>query len=445
MAIAQLRPLPPAEAIAALERRGIRLGATWSWEDAWQADHAAMFTVAKSAGFDILKDIHDAMTAAIAEGTTIREFSARLRPALEAKGWWGRREVADPITGTVHEVQLGSPRRLRTIFETNMRVSYAEGHWARFERGKATRPYLRYVAILDGRTRPAHRARHNLCLPVDDPYWDTWAPPCGWGCRCTLQSLSERDVDRMRGELRFEPPPDTYRTYVNRRTGVVSRVPDGIDPGWAYNPGKTGLTARSEQGRYDIRNYSSFDNETNDATVREIERDIYNRSISLPETEAEKASIRAYSGEAYTEINGYLRKRSAAGRPEDASRHKSLGATITGIDAVLTRTKIEENLIVHRGVKGQIASRLRAAPVGTVVVEPGYVSTSLLRDVTDAFGTATPNSVRLKLLVPAGNSAYTMNGRDASRYPQEHEILLPRGTRYRIVSVSGDEITAEVL
>ncbi len=243
MSVATLTPLPPAEAIAALQRRGLRLDPTFSWQDAWEADHAKMFTVAKSAGFDILSDIHAALASAIAEGRTIRDFAADLRPVLEAKGWWGRKEVTDPLTGEVREAQLGSTRRLRTMFETNMRVSYAEGHWARFERGKSSRPYLRYVAILDGRTRPAHRARHNVCLPVDDPYWDRWAPPCGWGCRCTLQSLSQRDVDRMRGELRFTPPPDTIRSFVNSRTGEIVRVPDGIDPGWAYNPGKTGWQA----------------------------------------------------------------------------------------------------------------------------------------------------------------------------------------------------------
>lgn len=235
-----LEPLPPAEAIAALERRGRRLDPTFAWQDAWQTDHAAMFTVAKSAGFDILNDVFDAFQKALKEGRTGRRFAAELTPVLQAKGWWGRQDVVDPATGETVSAQLGSPRRLKTIFNVNMRVSYAAGHWASFERNKAARPYLRYVAILDERTRPEHRARHNLCLPVDHPYWDIWAPPCGWSCRCTLQSLSERDVQRMRGQLKFEPPPDVFRDWVNKRTGEVSRVPAGIDPGWAYNPGKAG-------------------------------------------------------------------------------------------------------------------------------------------------------------------------------------------------------------
>lgn len=236
-------PLAPADAIAALERRGKTLEPTFAWQDVFQADHAAMFTVAKSAGFDILTDIHNAFVGALKEGQTERTFTKGLTPILQEKGWWGRQMVEDPATGELASAQLGSVRRLQTIFNVNMRVSYASGHWANFERNKAARPFLRYVAILDERTRPQHAVRHNLCLPVDHPYWNTWAPPCGWNCRCMLQSLSQRDVDRMGAQLKFEPPPELLRDWLNSRTGEISKVPDGIDPGWAYNPGKAGYQA----------------------------------------------------------------------------------------------------------------------------------------------------------------------------------------------------------
>ena len=81
-------------------------------------------------------------------------------------------------------------------------------------------------------------------------YWNHWAPPCGWNCRCTLQSLSQRDIDRMirEGEqLMFVAPQETYRNFTNKRTGEIVRVPDGIDPGWAYNPGRIGYEARVNQ------------------------------------------------------------------------------------------------------------------------------------------------------------------------------------------------------
>lgn len=245
-----IEALPPVEAIAAFEARHNDLRGTFSYLDVWQEEHATMFTVAKSAGFDVLTDIYTAFEKALKEGQTPEQFAKRLRPVLEEKGWWGRKPMIDPASGEVVPAQLGSARRLQTIFDANMRVSHAAGAWAGFEANRRTRPYLRYVAMQDDRTRPTHAARHNLVLPIDHPYWNFWATPCGWGCRCTMQSLSQRDIDNMIRdgvELFFEPPEDTWKNFVNRRTGQVTRVPDGIDPGWAYNPGRAGYEARVNQ------------------------------------------------------------------------------------------------------------------------------------------------------------------------------------------------------
>lgn len=240
---ATIAALAPQDAIKALKARGQNLSPSFAWQDVYAEEHARQFTVAKSAGFDILNDLFDGLQSSLEEGKTFRDFAAQVKPLLQAKGWWGVQEVTDPLTGRIRPAQLGSTRRLQLIFDANMRVSYATGHWVAFERNKRLRPWLRYVCILDDRTRPEHRKRHNLCLPVDHPYWDTWAPPCGWNCRCTLQSLSDRDVERMRSELNFTPPPDDLITFTNKRTGEIRQIPRGIDPGWDHNPGKQGFLA----------------------------------------------------------------------------------------------------------------------------------------------------------------------------------------------------------
>ena len=234
--------MAPEQALAALRARGLQLDPSFAWQDVYGEIHGRMLTVAKSAGFDILKDVYDGLVAALKDGKSPKAFAADLTPILKAKGWWGRQAVTDPETGETVMAQLGSPRRLRLIYDVNMRVSYAAGAWTRFERARRERPFLRYVAIMDLRTRPEHAARNNVCLPIDDPFWETWAPPCGWNCRCTLQNLSQADVDRMRDRLKFEAPADKMRDWTNKRTGEVVRLPAGIDPGWGHNPGKAGWT-----------------------------------------------------------------------------------------------------------------------------------------------------------------------------------------------------------
>lgn len=166
----ELTPLPPEQAIRAFVARGNRLDPTFAWQDAWQEDHTAMFTVAKSAGFDILQDIYNGLQSALAEGKTYRDFAKELTPLLQKKGWWGKQKVTDPLTGETKLAQLGSTRRLNTIFDVNMRVSYAAGHWATFERNKKARPFLRYVHVEEQpHPRWQHHLWHNTVLPVDDP------------------------------------------------------------------------------------------------------------------------------------------------------------------------------------------------------------------------------------------------------------------------------------
>ena len=236
----ELKALPPEEAIAYFKSKGYTLSPTFDWRDLWQQDHAAQFTVAKSAGFDVLADIHGAVLAALEGGTTFTEFKRTLIPTLQDKGWWGRAPAPDPQTGDTPVSQLGSPRRIKTIFDVNLRMSYAAGKWAQAERTKGTHPFTEYSAIMDDHTRPEHKAWNGTVVHLDDPWLDTHTPPCGWNCRCTLRQLSQADLDDE-GLTASKPAPPETVAYTNARTGEVTEVPKGIDPGFGYNPGKTAV------------------------------------------------------------------------------------------------------------------------------------------------------------------------------------------------------------
>ena len=112
--------LPFDEAIKALRRRGTNLFPSEHWASVWQEQHQAGFTVARSAGFDIVKDIHTALVDAMERGRTFDDFKRGLIPVLQEKGWWGDTTTVDPKTGERRTVRLGSVRRLETIFDTNM-------------------------------------------------------------------------------------------------------------------------------------------------------------------------------------------------------------------------------------------------------------------------------------------------------------------------------------
>lgn len=184
----------PAEAVRYLEQKGYKLG--WNWQDTLGAAHARAFTVAKVARLDLLQDIHQAVAAAAREGLTEAQFIARLTPVLQAKGWWGRQEHIDTDTGEITQVQLGSPRRLKTIYRTNLQSAYMAGRYQAMQEAAASHPYWQYVAVLDGRTRPSHRAMNGRVFRHDDPVWASVYPPNGFGCRCRVRSLRGKAVER---------------------------------------------------------------------------------------------------------------------------------------------------------------------------------------------------------------------------------------------------------
>lgn len=234
MAKPEILAVPPVEAVEHFRSKGYHVG--FDWRDTDAAQHLASFTVAKAMRLDILEDIREAVDEAIAEGLTFAQFQRRLEPVLRSKGWWGQQELVDPVTGERRLVQLGSPHRLRTIFDTNIRMASAHGRWTRVQRLKGVMPYLRYVAVLDARTRPEHALWHGTVLPVDHPWWRTHYPPNGWHCRCIVVQLSDHDLERY--GYRVSPDPDVrQREWLNRRTGEVHQVPFGIDPGFAHNVG----------------------------------------------------------------------------------------------------------------------------------------------------------------------------------------------------------------
>jgi len=228
--------LPPEEALEWFRAKG--LAVSYDWRDMLHEQHTLAFTVAKMADVDLLADVRSAVDRALAAGQTLPEFRAGLAPLLKNKGWWGKQEAMDPETGGIKQVQLGSPRRLRTIFETNLKTAYAAGHWDQIQRTKADFPYLMYDAIQDSATRPQRRGWDGTVLAADNPWWNTHYPPNGWNCRCGAIQVDDDLLAQMGKSGPDQAPPLRLEDWTNPRTGQVEQIPLGIDPGWAYHPGR---------------------------------------------------------------------------------------------------------------------------------------------------------------------------------------------------------------
>ncbi|WP_279480272.1 phage minor head protein [Aureimonas sp. SK2] len=236
----------PAEVTGYFDGKSDRPG--FSWLDVWGEEHAYSWTVAKATDLELRTALRTAVSRGIAEGRTFENFVKDLEPELKRIGWWEPRLVADPAGIDPDAiVDFSSPRRLQTIYWSNMRAARAAGQWQRIERAKRGLPFLLYVRSSSADPRPEHLAWVGVILPVDHPWWRAHFPPNGWGCLCSVRQISGREAERLlarepkEGEIRYvSEPPDVGppRDFRNRRTGEITVVPAGIDPGWHTSPGR---------------------------------------------------------------------------------------------------------------------------------------------------------------------------------------------------------------
>lgn len=136
------------------------------------AEKVKSFTAAYVYKADELQRVYDACLAALAKGQTLNDF---------------RKATADILTKPWHR---------ETVFRTNVLSAYGAGHWQQAQAAKGSRPYARYSAVMDGRTRPRHAALHGLVYPLDHPFWKLYWPPWDYNCRCAAITLSQGEIDK---------------------------------------------------------------------------------------------------------------------------------------------------------------------------------------------------------------------------------------------------------
>jgi SPP1 gp7 family putative phage head morphogenesis protein len=245
-----LGAITPEDAVSAFAARGL-LRPSFRWQEVWQAEHARAFAVAGVMRLDVLQLIRTEVETAVREGTDLNTFRTAVREQLVKKGFWGNVEITDPRTGEVRTTRFDN-RRLALIYDVNLRQSHAAGRWARIQRGRM--PYVVYRTMRDERVRASHKPWDNLVLPKEDPWWDTHFPPNGWRCRCNAFAIDEAGLAKLEAAGRAPGGTPVKRTapetqwveFVNRETGQTEQVPRGIDPGFAYNPGKVHVRRAEE-------------------------------------------------------------------------------------------------------------------------------------------------------------------------------------------------------
>ncbi|OTG68301.1 phage head morphogenesis protein [Acinetobacter sp. ANC 4470] len=205
---------PPKDAIDYLKNKGFKIG--WDWHQTLDDAHSRAFTVAKVAKMDVLQDIRKSLITALEQGQSLEKWQAEITPILQEKGWWGKKTVVNPA-GHEQEVQLGSPRRLRTIYDTNMKSAFSAGRYKTMLESTETRPYWEYRHVTMVNYRVDHKAWNGRILRADDPFWSIAYPPSKFGCNCRVIARSAREVEGK--EILSS---EGYQTQFSEKIGVDS-------------------------------------------------------------------------------------------------------------------------------------------------------------------------------------------------------------------------------
>ena len=86
--------------------------------------------------------------------------------------------------------------------------------------------YLQYRTAGDDLVRPEHAALHGVTLPMKDSFWNTYYPPNGWNCRCTVVQV-----------LKDKYPVTDHSEAMRRGGEALAKDKKGM---FAFNPGKQG-------------------------------------------------------------------------------------------------------------------------------------------------------------------------------------------------------------
>jgi hypothetical protein len=192
---------------------------TKSWRDVWDGAHSKMFMVAGANNKAIVDDFQAAIAKALEQGTTLEDFRKDFDKVVKTHGW-------------SYEGERGW--RTRTIFETNLRTAYAAGRYAQMTEPDtlATFPFWQYHHSGAVHPRLQHKEWDGTCLAANDPFWNVAYPPNGFGCGCFVTPLSRPGLRRL-GKSGPDRAPDLDQLGTDQ--------PLGVDPSFAYNPGKAWL------------------------------------------------------------------------------------------------------------------------------------------------------------------------------------------------------------
>jgi SPP1 gp7 family putative phage head morphogenesis protein len=158
-------------------------------------------------------------------------------------------------------------RYLEAEYQHALNASRAASQWAEIQDGREDFEFLRYETAGDKRVRDSHEALDGTVAHIDNPFWQKYMPPNGWGCRCDVIQVSRNQVERQNlpaygpnksNELMDKggkAVPERHRQFFERNWGRERQVYPADHP---YFSGKDIYNLKAERD-YGMPDYRAMD------------------------------------------------------------------------------------------------------------------------------------------------------------------------------------------
>jgi SPP1 gp7 family putative phage head morphogenesis protein len=275
-----------------------------------------------------------------------------------------------------------------------------------------------FVATLDSRTSLTCATLDGKVFPIGKGP----QPPRHINCRSVT-------IPRIRGMRRT--PRTTYADWLKKQPPQVQDEVLGVAKAALFRTGNltvdrftdtTGKVLNLEELK--AKNAGAF------SAVDEAAR----QTIKTFDA-ADFRAIADYTGSGYRRINGFLRGE-VEGTPD-------LQRRVAALDRALAKSRLAEDVLVERGVIGAYARKLAESNLrpGSIIKEPGYLSTSKEGAVARNFG---EGSDGVLMVVYARKGQRGLDVSTVSSVKSESEILFGRGSRLKVVEWNRETRTLTV-
>lgn len=118
---------------------------------------------------------------------------------------------------------------LEAEYEFTVASAQSVSKWVKIDNNKG-RYYIQYRTAGDERVRVSHRALNGITLPADDPFWNYFATPNGWRCRCN-------EIEVLKDKYKASDSQKAYEAGIAATTEIGANNKNRLEI-FRFNPAR---------------------------------------------------------------------------------------------------------------------------------------------------------------------------------------------------------------